>query len=176
MKLNKGESITSYFTRITELKDQLSTIGHLIDSKELTMLALNGLPASWEGFIQGSSACSKLPKFDRLQIDCIQVESKLIARGDGQSPINKDIHVLNSSSHKKGKKKNIKRKKDKDSRGKYSYKRKRDMTKVQCFRCDQYGHHAIKCSDRPRPQATVVEVSKSRIENDSENLCSTRLF
>lgn len=66
VKMIKGEIITSYFMRITELRDQLSTIGHTIESKELTMLALNGLPSSWESFIQGISARSKLPKFDRL--------------------------------------------------------------------------------------------------------------
>lgn len=64
LKMNKGESITSYFMRIAKLRDQLSTIGNFIKRKELTMLALNGLPTLWEAFIQGISACSKLSKFD----------------------------------------------------------------------------------------------------------------
>ncbi|XP_057815061.1 protein DETOXIFICATION 17 [Cryptomeria japonica] len=44
------------------------------------MLALDGLPSSWESFIQGISARSKLPKFDRLKTDCIQEVSGLAAR------------------------------------------------------------------------------------------------
>lgn len=46
VKMIEDKSITSYFMRITELRDQLSTICHTIESKELTMLALNGLPSS----------------------------------------------------------------------------------------------------------------------------------
>ncbi|XP_059067871.1 uncharacterized protein LOC131858597 [Cryptomeria japonica] len=110
VKMIKGETITAYFMRITELRDQLSTIGHTIESKELTMLALNSLPSSWESFIQGISARSKLPKFD------IQEESRLAIRGIGQSSINEDIHVLASNSLKmKGKKGYFKRKKDEES-------------------------------------------------------------
>lgn len=85
VKMNKGETITSYFMRITELRDQLSTIGHLIDNKELMLMAPNGLPTSWESFIQGISTRSKLPKFDRLKTDCIQEEYRLITRGINQN-------------------------------------------------------------------------------------------
>jgi hypothetical protein len=67
VKMNKGENVTTYFMRITEIKDQLSTIGHHIDNQELTLMALGGLPSSWESFIQGISAHSKLPKFDQLK-------------------------------------------------------------------------------------------------------------
>lgn len=108
VKMNKGESITSYFIRITNLRDQLSTIGHAIDDKELTMLALNGLPKSWEACIQGISARSKLPKFDQLKTYCIQEESRLTTRGIGLNNTNGEIQVLNTNSHKKGKKGNFK--------------------------------------------------------------------
>lgn len=93
IKMNQSETITSYFMRITELRNQLSTIGHTFDSKELTMLALNGLPTSWESFIQGISARSKLPKFDRLKTDCIQEESRLITRGIGINSQNEEMQA-----------------------------------------------------------------------------------
>ena len=64
MKMNKVETITSYLMRITDLRNQLLTIGHIYDSKELTMVTLNGLPTLWENFRQGVCASSKLPKFD----------------------------------------------------------------------------------------------------------------
>jgi hypothetical protein len=44
--MKNGESITSYFLRIFELKDQLSTIGSQVDDKELSVIALKGLPLS----------------------------------------------------------------------------------------------------------------------------------
>lgn len=54
--MNNGESITSYFLRISALKDQLATIGNQVDEKELSMIALRGLPMSCENFIRGLSS------------------------------------------------------------------------------------------------------------------------
>lgn len=93
VKMAKGDSVMPFFMKISELRDQLSTIGHMVDDKDLAMLALNGLPKSWEPYIQGISVRSKLPKFDCLRADCIQEESRLAARGNGQSSTNEEIHV-----------------------------------------------------------------------------------
>ena len=62
IKMNKGETVTSYFMRINELRNQLSKNGHVYDEKELTMIALRGFPQSWKSFHQGLCARSKLPK------------------------------------------------------------------------------------------------------------------
>ena len=56
IKMNNGESITSYFLRISELKDQLTAIENQIDDKEINMITLRGLPLSWETFIRGLSS------------------------------------------------------------------------------------------------------------------------
>ena len=56
IKTNNGESITSYFLRISKLKDRLATIGSQVDDKELSFIALKGLPLSWETFIRGVSS------------------------------------------------------------------------------------------------------------------------
>ena len=67
IKMKNGESITSYFLRITELKDQLATMNNQVDDNELSMIALRGLPLSWETFIRGLSSRPELPKFDQLK-------------------------------------------------------------------------------------------------------------
>lgn len=72
VKMAKGDSVVTYFMKISELRDQLSAIGDQVIDKDLVMLALNGLPHSWEPFIQSISGRSKLPKFDGLRADCIQ--------------------------------------------------------------------------------------------------------
>lgn len=104
VKMAKGDSIITYFMKISELKDQLSTIGDEVVDKDLVMLALNGLPHSWEPFIQGISGRSKFPKFDHLHTDCIQEESRLAARGIIKSSHGEDSHVLatNPSRRKEG--------------------------------------------------------------------------
>ena len=62
--------MTNYFLRISEIRDQLATIGNNADDEELTLIALRGLPISWELFIQCVSRPS-LPKFDQLKNECI---------------------------------------------------------------------------------------------------------
>ncbi|XP_057850234.1 uncharacterized protein LOC131060833 [Cryptomeria japonica] len=46
VKMAKGETVISFFMKISELKDQLSAIGDQVVDKDLVMLALNGLPHS----------------------------------------------------------------------------------------------------------------------------------
>jgi hypothetical protein len=76
---------------------------------------------------------------------------------------------LKTSSHKKGNKKDFKRK-DKSTYAKGSSWNRRDISQILCFRCHKYGHYAIKCFDRTKQQASFVEVGKASIENDSEKL------
>ena len=52
MKMTKFENIASYFTRITELRDKLKSSGDNIEGEDLVMTTLNGIPPSWESFIQ----------------------------------------------------------------------------------------------------------------------------
>ena len=46
IKMKIGEFITFYFLRISGLKDQLATMENRVDDKELSMIALRGLPLS----------------------------------------------------------------------------------------------------------------------------------
>ena len=52
-----------------------------MDDKELSVIALRGLPLSWETFIKGLSSRPELPKFDQLKNECTQEESRLASRG-----------------------------------------------------------------------------------------------
>jgi putative lipoic acid-binding regulatory protein len=44
MKMNDDDNITSYFVRISQLRDQLQAIEEIISEKELVNIVLNGLP------------------------------------------------------------------------------------------------------------------------------------
>jgi hypothetical protein len=50
MKMNDDDSITSYFVRIYQLRDQLQAIEEIISQKELVYIVLNGLPKIWDAF------------------------------------------------------------------------------------------------------------------------------
>ena len=70
MKMTKLENVASYFTRITKLRDKIKSSGDNLEEKDLVMTTLNGLPPSWESFIQNISGRTKLPKFDKLWAKC----------------------------------------------------------------------------------------------------------
>jgi inosine/xanthosine triphosphate pyrophosphatase family protein len=78
--MNKSKTVTNYFMKISQIKDQLAAIGDLVDDAELVTTTLNGFPSSWDPFVQGICAKSKLPKFDKLWSDCTQEESRLISK------------------------------------------------------------------------------------------------
>jgi hypothetical protein len=91
-RMQKGEMIQEYFSRISEFKEQLEAIGYTIDEDELIMMALNGLTRAWDAFIQTICARKEKLKFDSLWEECIQEETRvvnreaLLARDDDQAP------------------------------------------------------------------------------------------
>lgn len=94
VKMCKGDSGMSFFMNISELKDQLSAIGSEVVDKDIIMIALNGLPYSWDPFIQSISGRDEFPSFDRLWSDCIQEESRLATREMHKGSHGGDQHVL----------------------------------------------------------------------------------
>ena len=57
LKLNKDESVGSFFTRITQVRDQLIAIGITVDDDDLVQTVVDGLPSSWETF--KTSVCGR---------------------------------------------------------------------------------------------------------------------
>ena len=56
VKMQMSEKIQSYFTRISQIKEQLEAIGDNFKEAEAWMTTLNGLPSSFKGFfLEGSS-------------------------------------------------------------------------------------------------------------------------
>jgi hypothetical protein len=74
-RMQKGEMIQEYFSKILEVKEQLEAIGDTIDEDELIMTALNGLTRPWDAFIQTICARKEKLKFDSLWEECIQEET-----------------------------------------------------------------------------------------------------
>jgi hypothetical protein len=76
-RMQKGESIQEYFSRISQFKEQLEAIGDTVDEEKLIMMALNGLTRPWDAFIQTIFARIEKLKFDRLWEECIQEETRV---------------------------------------------------------------------------------------------------
>ena len=60
VKIQNSETIQSYFIRVSQIKEQFEAIKENFEEREIVMTTLNGLPRSWDSFIQGIFARSKL--------------------------------------------------------------------------------------------------------------------
>jgi hypothetical protein len=97
-RMQKGESIQEYFSRISQFKEQLEAIGDTIDEDELIMMALNGLTRPWDAFIQTMCARTKKLKFDNLWEECIQEETRVA----NQEPLLVRYEDQTLATHTKG--------------------------------------------------------------------------
>jgi hypothetical protein len=79
-RMQRGESIQEYFSKISEFKEQLEPIGDTIDEEELIMTSLNGLIRPWDAFIQMICAIMEKLKFDGLWEECIQEQTRVANR------------------------------------------------------------------------------------------------
>ena len=66
VKIQHSKTIQSYFTRVSQIKEQLEAIEENVEEGEIVMTTLNGLPRSWDSFIQGICARRNLISFNRL--------------------------------------------------------------------------------------------------------------
>ena len=53
VKIHNEETIQSYFTIVSQFKEQLEAIGDMVEEAEIVMTTLNGLIREWDSFIQG---------------------------------------------------------------------------------------------------------------------------
>jgi hypothetical protein len=136
VKMQSSESIHSYFSRINQIKEQIEVIGDSVEGEEMMMTALNGLPRSWDAFIQGIFSRKKLSKFSRLWEDCNQEEARTVAREEKMAYEYQSLvaHI------RKGKRKR-KRKKDNSSPKNFK-KGRRDNSNIRCYYCRELGHFA----------------------------------
>ena len=51
VKIQNAETIQSYFTRVSQIKEQLEAVDEEVENAEIVMTTLNGLPRSWDSFI-----------------------------------------------------------------------------------------------------------------------------
>lgn len=132
IKMLRDESVVSYFIEISELKDQVKAIRDTVEDKDLVMFSMNGLPHSWESFIQGISGRAELPNFGWLRADCIQDECRLESRDTGCKTHHKNDNVIVAQPSKgKGTKANFKRFRNKTSDSVPEIKKKkRDLSRI----------------------------------------------
>ena len=72
IKKGRNEDIQSFLMRITEIKNDLLSIGEAIADRELTLIALGGLPREWHVFNTTILNNNMIPGFEELLTKCSQ--------------------------------------------------------------------------------------------------------
>ena len=72
VKIQKAETMQSYLSRLSQIKEQLEAIGDMVEEAEVLKTTLNGLPRERDSFIRGICARIKLTKFSKLWEECVQ--------------------------------------------------------------------------------------------------------
>ena len=75
--MEKDEEVAPFFTKIAQVRDQLSAIGVPVDDDDLVQTVFYGLPSSWETFLAIVSGRETQPNFDRLWHDCLEEEGRI---------------------------------------------------------------------------------------------------
>ena len=70
VKIQNAETIQSYFTRISQIKEHFEAVDEEVENVVIVMTTLNGLPRTWDSFIQGIYARKKLVTFNILWEEC----------------------------------------------------------------------------------------------------------
>jgi hypothetical protein len=93
MKMSDDYSITSYFVRISQLRDQLQAIEDIISEKELVNIVFNGLPKTWDAFATSMNTRKEYPTVEELWTCCAQEESRINAKEKPQKKYNDQAFI-----------------------------------------------------------------------------------
>ena len=66
IKMEENESVSSFLSRIKEVKHKLSDIGQTVENDDLATITMNGMTDDYQMFITGLNAREKPPSFEEL--------------------------------------------------------------------------------------------------------------
>jgi hypothetical protein len=153
MKMNDEDSITSYFVRISQLRDQLQAIEEIISEKELVNIVLNGLPKTWDAFAASMNIRKEYPTFEELWTCCAQEESRISAKEKLQKKYDDQAFTARFKNFRNKRKFGSRRKPNQE----------KDISEVQCFNCRKYGHYKNHCPElKKRKEKHEASVAKEK--------------
>jgi hypothetical protein len=151
MKMNEDDSITSYFVRISQLRDQLQAIEEITSEKELVNIVLNGLPKTWDAFAASMNTRKEYPTFEELWTCCAQEESRINAKEKPQKKYDDQAFTARFKNFRNKRKFGSRRKPNQE----------KDISEVQCFNCRKYGHYKNHCPElkkrKEKHEALITE-------------------
>jgi hypothetical protein len=153
--MENDESVNSFFTKISNIKDKLLAIGIHTDDDDLVQTVFDGLSPTWELFLVVFNGRGVEPSFEKLWQDCLQEERRIKTR---VGPVPQENLAL-AASMRKGKGKKFPQK----NKGKNNRNPKSNMSKIICYACNKPGHYSKDCPSgkrKGRYHASTAEASE----------------
>ena len=130
--MSRGEGVTSYLTRLTQVRDELATVGDIILEEELVQIALNGFGKQWDVFVQCVVGREKMPTWERLGDEFTQEEIREGSQSGEQKKKTEDEDNLALATKGKGK---SKKNSVEGTSSRQGSKKNFDTSKVKFFAC-----------------------------------------
>ena len=162
VKMTKGESVTSYLTRLSQVRNELGAVGDAVESEELVKLALNGFSKSWDSFVRGIVARENMPTWERLWDDFVQEELRVGGSSSQQQGGGEEENVALLA---KGGKKKKQTKKGPKAGAKAGSEEKKDLSKVRCWACNKNGHYAVTCPQRKKNKGKSQTAATAEVDD-----------
>jgi hypothetical protein len=147
-KMSKTDIVASYFTKISQVLNELTIVEEVVKDYELVRTSLNGFSEKWASFMNGFVAREYLLNSHRLWDDFSreysQEEALQGSRAKGDE--NEEIVSLHA---KKG-------------RG----DGKKNMSKVKCFAFHKTGYYAIQCQNKKKSKKEIRVAASTSTEID----------
>lgn len=122
------------------MRDQLQELGEVMSDREMTTVVLNALPEDWGNFTSSIYAKKEATTVSEMWSRCRTEETRLKAKED----VGSKEQAFATMAKRKGK------------FGKFGPRRtnNKDMSKIQCFGCQEYGHYKRNCPKLRRTTTT----------------------
>ena len=132
-QMHKGEEIDPFLFILQTIRDQLIAMGATLDDGLMVRIALNVVTDEWEIFVQSILGRAQLPNWGDMWAILRQEEIRRITKREFSSEGVK-----------------IKKEEEEDealeSKGQRQQgKKKKDLSKVWCFKCGELGHFTNSC-------------------------------
>ena len=170
LKMEKGETISEFFTKISQIRDQLQVAGVRVDEDDLIQTVFDGLPSSWETFLSSVTRRENQPDFQRLWHDCLQEEGRIQIKSGPP----KEDHAALATKFSKRKRSFAPKKFQKDKTSAGFKGKKFDISKVRCFSCQKLGHFAKDCRSKKQRGFKGKHHASTTAEGEDESRKSKR--
>jgi hypothetical protein len=148
MKMNDDNNITSYFVRISQLRDQLQAIEEITSEKGIGEHSTQWSSKTWDAFAASMNTRKEYLTFEELWTCCAQEESRINAK---EKPQKKYDDQAFTARFKNKRKFGSRRKPNQE----------KNISKIQCFNCQKYGHYRNQCPElkkrKKKHEASIAE-------------------